>query len=126
VVANRIARAPAHSCASAILDEFVELAVGRSEVNVALLIVLGWIIDCNSGRPEFDDRIVEVLYAEPDRTVGVTHAVWIGDRKVRSVRECVQVGLNTADLRAPEAEDVLNKDGHLSPMLRRSSCKYKP
>jgi hypothetical protein len=114
------------SRASAILDEFVELAIGRSEVNVALLIVLGWIIDDNSGRSEFDDRTVEVLYTEPDRTVGITHAMWIGDSEVRSIRECVQVGLNTADLRAPEAEDVLNKDGHLSPVLRRSSCKHKP
>jgi len=95
-------------------------------VNVALPIVLGWIIDCKSGRAELDDRIVEVLYTEPDRTVGVTHATWIGDSEVRSIRECVQVGLNTADLRTPEAEDVLNKKGHLSPMLRRSSCKPNP
>jgi hypothetical protein len=110
----------------AILDEFVKLAVGRAEVNVALPIVLGWIIDCKSGRSELDDRIVEVLYTEPDRTVGVTHVTWIGDSEVRSIRECIQVGLNTADLRAPEAEDVLNKSGHLSPLLRCSSGKHKP
>ncbi len=120
------ARPVRDSRASAVLDEFVEIPVGCSEVNVALAIVLGWIIDCNSGRSELDDRVVEVLYAEPDRTVGVTHATWIGDSEMRSVRECVQVGLNTADLCAPEAEDVLNKEGHLSPMHRRGSCKHKP
>jgi hypothetical protein len=80
-----------HVGASAILDELVELAVRRSEVNVALLIVLGWIIDCNSGRSELDDRIVEVLDTEPDRTVGVTHAMWIGDSEVRAIWEFVQI-----------------------------------
>jgi hypothetical protein len=114
------------ACASAILDELVKIAVGRSEVNVALPIVLGWIIDGKSGRSELDDGIAEMLHTEPDRTVGVTHASWIGDSKVRSIRECIQVGLNTADLRGPEAEDVLDKEGHLSPMLRRSSCEDQP
>ena len=112
--------------ASAILDEFVEVAVGRPEVNVALSIVLGWIIDRKSGRSELDDRVVEVLDKEPEGTIGITHAMRIRDSEVRSVRECVQVGLNTADKRAPEAEDVFSKDGHLGAMLRRSSGKHQP
>lgn len=95
-------------------------------MNVALSIVLAWMIDRKSGRSELDDRVVEVLYAEPDRTVGVTHAMWIRDSEMRSVRECVQVGFNTADLRAPETEDVLHEEGHLSPMLRRSPGKHQP
>ena len=83
--------------------------LGRPEVNVALPIVLGWLVDCESRGSEFDDRIVEVLYTKPDGTVGVTHAIRTGDSEVRSIGECVHVGLNTADLRAPEAEDISNK-----------------
>jgi hypothetical protein len=52
--------------------------------------------------------------------------MWIGDREVRTIRERVQVGFNTADVGALEAEDVLDKDGHFSPMLSRSARKHKP
>lgn len=95
-------------------------------MHVALPIILGWIIDGNAGRSELDDRIVEVLDTKPDRAVGVTHALRISDREVRSIRKGIEVCLNTVDPRALEPEGGLNKAGHLRPMLRRGSCKHQP
>jgi hypothetical protein len=92
-------------------------------VSVALPIVLGWIVDVKPVRSEFDDRVVEALDSEPDRTVGVTHAARIGDSEMRSIRKCEHVGLDTADVHPPEAEGVLHKTGHLDPLGRRGSCK---
>ena len=111
------------SGSSAILDELVELAVGASEVSVALPIVLGWIVDLDPGRSEFGDRIVEALDSEPDRAVGVTDAARIGDSEMRSIRECEHVGLDTADLYTPEAEGVLHEPGHVGASGRRGSCE---
>ena len=61
-----------------ILDELVELAVGRPEVHVAVGVVFRGLVDVDPRGTKLGDRVSQDFDLEAHGANRVTHAAWIG------------------------------------------------
>src|SRR3954447_21233983 len=97
----------------AFLDELVELAVGRAEVDVAVTVVLGRLVDLDARGSQPGDPGLAVGAQEPDRARRLPHLARAGDREERAVGQAEHVGTHPARGRRREPEHVSDERGHL-------------